>query len=327
MFSKFYDEESAKLALDAEITKSISTVAAAGDAACQHMHALDADALMVQVTGENRKVWRVGPSTKDGPVEAELVFRIQGILAKKNLVPGDLSRIDPAKVGNLSQQVTVVGAGSQLFQVSLANMKHFHALFKRHFPGSTVTNLAGAENGVLGLNASNRYFTFTQDEPSAIHVAFAHGVDPIGQLQAFVGPNLVHSTENQVAYYKTGIDLDTSKTVYDRAFPGTFRIGDIVEIQASIVAFQGRDKTVVRLRCHLSALTLLDATFSKAAENAQELQVKQSIPRAVSLKRKVGYGETEAKDMPNKKSHPIAPAASVTNASATSETGTGNAPM
>lgn len=50
------------------------------------------DKIYVQQTGTNRKIWRLGPVSDEGHVTTELVIRMQGILAKSELVPGNVSR-------------------------------------------------------------------------------------------------------------------------------------------------------------------------------------------------------------------------------------------
>ncbi|KAJ7432324.1 hypothetical protein B0H11DRAFT_1931643 [Mycena galericulata] len=305
MFSKFYDDEAAKLALDQEIKDSVSVLRNANDVAMQHLSELKMEDLMIQITGENRKIWRVGPVTPDGKVEDELVFRMQGILSKRNLVPGDIQRFPSSKVANLSQQASIVGAGSELFEAGFRNLKQFHGLFSRHFPSTTVAQWPiEGDGGYPTMNASNRYMTTTQDDPTAMHVPFGPGVDPLGRLQKYVGAEMVHTADNEISYYKKAVDPVTGKSVYDKAFPANFRIGDVVEMQVSVIGFQGKDKNIMKLHCHLRALTLLESKFSKAAEDAQESTIKHSVPVVVNLRRKVGHDEQDIEGTASKKAAP-----------------------
>ncbi|KAJ7511761.1 hypothetical protein B0H11DRAFT_2214639 [Mycena galericulata] len=253
-------------ALDAAISDSLANKGEGEDLSSQHLNGLLIEPLAVQMTGENRKIWRLGPATKEGEVEDELVFVIQGILSKFSLVPGDIRDQQPTKVATASQQVTLTGHGSSLFEEGINNTKQLHGLFARYFH-SEVAKLPGTNgNGGLSLSASNRYLTSLQDEPNAVHIKFGPGVDPFGQLQAFVGTKMVHTAENVVNYYRVATDPGTGKVVYDTAFPANFRVGDLVEIQASAIAFQGKNQAM-KMHCHLRVLTLLDSSFSKASRS------------------------------------------------------------
>ncbi|KAJ7462651.1 hypothetical protein B0H11DRAFT_1735092, partial [Mycena galericulata] len=205
------------------------------------------------------------------------------------------------------QQVTLTGCGSEKFEAGVLNTKELHGLYTRYFQ-SDVAKLPGTNaSGEPSLSASNRYLTSLQDEPYAVNIGFGAGVDPLGHLQSFVGSSLVHTSENVVSYYRTSIDAATGKTVYDTAFPANFRVGDLVEIQASAIAFQGKNQSM-KLHCHLRALTLLDSAFSKVIvpqklkqtltleQKAESTRMKEAQEKAVpvvTLKRKIGYAEVD----------------------------------
>ncbi|KAJ7462388.1 hypothetical protein B0H11DRAFT_1911178 [Mycena galericulata] len=296
MTSQHYDDAAAGRALDEAIKKSIQEYVDGEDAAVQHLNSLNVEPLTVQITGTNRKIWRVGPATKEGQVEDELVFRFQGILSRFSLVPVQIKDQQPNKVATASQQVTLIGCGSEQFEAGLLNTRELHALYTRYFQGD-VTKLPGTNGaGVLVLSASNRFLTSLQDEPYAVNIKFGSGVDPLGHLQTFVGSGLVHTIDNVVDYYRANTDDATGKTVYDTAFPANFRVGDLVEIQASAIAFQGKNQSM-KLHCHLRALTLIDSQFSKKAESARMKEVQAKAPPVVTLRRKVGYTD-ELSDQP-----------------------------
>ena len=52
------------------------------------------------------------------------------------------------------------------------------------------------------LNTSNRYFTPRKDAQTAKELAFAHDVDPHGNLARLLGSAHVHIEENTVSYYE-----------------------------------------------------------------------------------------------------------------------------
>ncbi|KAJ7171853.1 hypothetical protein C8R43DRAFT_842705, partial [Mycena crocata] len=210
----------------------------------------------------NRKIWRLGPLNGDGTVEDELVLHIQGLVTKLGLTPGSIAHLPAAKASQLSQSITITGGTSETFQAGLASLQTILDLFLRNFQNGVSTKWAAInDTDEPIISASNRFFTAIKDEPRAEHVAFGPGVDPIEQLRAFVGPALVHAEDNVVSYFKTASASLTEDVVYETAVPSTFRIGDVVEIQMSVIAFQG-GKDTFKLHCHLRALTLLDSTFS-----------------------------------------------------------------
>jgi hypothetical protein len=48
--------------------------------------------MTVQSTGTNKKIWRIGLADDEGKVSEELVFRVQGIIAKVGLQPGNVAK-------------------------------------------------------------------------------------------------------------------------------------------------------------------------------------------------------------------------------------------
>ncbi|KAJ7710827.1 hypothetical protein B0H17DRAFT_914525, partial [Mycena rosella] len=208
-------------------------------------------------------IWRVGPISKGGQVEDELVFRIQGILSKVNLVPVNIHQLPVNKAINASQQITLTGAGCKMFDIGINRLEELSALYSRYFSGEIMTKWTPSTDGTaVVLSASNRYFTHMEDEPDAVAIAFGDGVDPLGHLQKFIGTQLVHTEANVVKYYKRTKKTDSQDFELDIAFPGNFRVGDIVEIEASVIGFMAVNKHA-RMHCNLSAITLLDSSFSK----------------------------------------------------------------
>ncbi|KAF8166063.1 hypothetical protein K438DRAFT_1617181, partial [Mycena galopus ATCC 62051] len=117
--------------------------------------------------------------------------------------------------------------------------------------------------GEPSINASNRYFTSKKEDPEAEAIPFKDGVDPIGALRRVTNDDLVHTADNIVGYYKKVTD-SAGEVFYESASPASFRVGDIVSIEAAVVAFKnGQHK--LRMHTNLRALTLLDSTLSKAS--------------------------------------------------------------
>ncbi|KAK7031791.1 hypothetical protein R3P38DRAFT_3187513 [Favolaschia claudopus] len=95
--------------------------------------------------------------------------------------------------------------------------------------------------------------------------------------------------ENRMLPLNLVPDESTSEreTVIYEAFPGTFRRGDLVEIEGVVIALankHGKIKTTFQL----SAMTLIDSSFSKAAEIARAKAVAPVQPQVV-LKRKLWH--------------------------------------
>ncbi|KAJ7695921.1 hypothetical protein B0H17DRAFT_865701, partial [Mycena rosella] len=156
------------------------------------------------------------------------------------------------------QQVTITGLGGELFDKGLRNLQEINGMFDRYFLQDAMTKWTNAElDGHLVMNAGNRFFTSLDNEPGARHVSFGAGVDPLGVLQTVVGNRMVHAAENVVSYFK-----QTNKYIYDTAFPGNFRVGDMVEVEVSVIAFKSRNK-MIKMHCNLRVLTLIDGIYSK----------------------------------------------------------------
>ncbi|KAJ7698790.1 hypothetical protein B0H16DRAFT_1484345 [Mycena metata] len=288
-----YNTEGARDALDAVIDASKSALAENKDRAIQHLSSVDVDHLSVQVTGERNRIWRLGPSNEQGEVEEEFTFHMQGIVSRLMLIPGDVERLEIHKGINTSQGIVLVGHGSSKFTQSLERLKDLHGLFVRYFPSNNVARWNdNAEDAQPTLRASNRFFTSVEDDPSAEGIAFGKGVDPLNKLAKFLSDTLVHAEANVVKYYKQ-VKAD-GQTTFDVTFPSTFRVGDIVEIHASVIAFktQGR-QGAIKMHCNLHGVTLLDNSFSKATEEARRAaSIVISVPKN-KLRRKNPYAKDE----------------------------------
>ncbi|KAJ7723940.1 hypothetical protein DFH07DRAFT_971363 [Mycena maculata] len=217
---------------------------------------------------------------------------MQGVLSKVNLVPGDLSHLNQTKASNTSQQISLTGFTCGLFTEGVNQLKELHTLYDRYFQGNAMTKWTPQEDhGCITLNASSRFFTSLLDEPDAVPVPFGYGVDPNGHLQKFVGNHLIHTEDNIVSYFQRVKNESTGAYEMDVAFPSTFRTGDIVEIEASVIMFKTKQDQY-KMHCNLRLLTLLDGTYSKLAEKAKRDSIAAAtiIPK-VKLRRKSGYAD------------------------------------
>ncbi|KAJ7040999.1 hypothetical protein C8F04DRAFT_1253502 [Mycena alexandri] len=286
----YYDKEGARKALEEAIEASKVNLLTQNDVAIQHLSVLDVDRLAVQVTGERNVIWRLGPANEKGEVEEEFSFHMQGVIAQLSLIPGNIEGLDVNRGINTSQGITLVGLGSPKFNDSVDRLSDLYALFARYFPPNSMSRWnANVDEGDTVLKASNRFFTAVEDDPTAEHIRFAKGVDPLNKLERFVSDSLVHTEANVVKYHKHNKTKEGETTI-EVAFPSNFRVGDIVEIHASAIAFktQGRQSTI-KMHCNLSGVTLIDSSFSKKTEEAKRSAAIAVIVPKNKLRRKNPY--------------------------------------
>ncbi|KAK6993069.1 hypothetical protein R3P38DRAFT_3224048 [Favolaschia claudopus] len=257
------------------------------------------DNIIVQETGDqSRKIWRLGIMNSDGIVENELTVRLHGILAKVELTPGNLTKCDAGKAANLCQRIEVVGLNSERFEGAVRNISVLHGAFARFFGENRMLPLNyGERKGESRLSCSCLFLSRISAAGDE-EVPFEAGVDPLGQLAKFRKCGLVHTPENKVSYLKTikeaNNDGSNEEIVIYEAFPGSFRPGDIVEVQGSLIALANKHGKV-KTTFQLSALNLIDASFSKAAERSRA-KVVIPTPAPVVLKRKLWH-EAEDKEV------------------------------
>ncbi|KAK7033317.1 hypothetical protein R3P38DRAFT_3186856 [Favolaschia claudopus] len=236
-----------------------------------------------------RRIWKIGAISSSGTVEHEMTFRIHGVLSKINLVPGEISHLNAHKAAALTQRIEIVGLGSAAFDDMIMNTKIVTDAFRR-FLGSQYLpewNI-GEGYGDIRLNCSCLYLTkingHTRDE-----VPFGPGVDPFGKFAKYKSQGYAHTSANIVRYFKRGMGND--KDVLYECFPANFRAGDIVEVQGNIIAFPTKDNAI-KVVFQMNALTLEDASFSRAAELVKAR--KHAPPPAyLELKRKNWYEEDD----------------------------------
>ncbi|KAK7040606.1 hypothetical protein R3P38DRAFT_2769081 [Favolaschia claudopus] len=292
-FDKFFDKDAASTALENIIQAKTGHVKESNNPSVQYLRNFSADTAVVQeVNAHGRKCWRLGAIDDAGAVEHEISFRVHGILSKVDLVPGNISRCSMERVTNLCQRVELTGLDSASFSQSINQILVVQDAFRRFFAGQRVSawNFSD-EDGHARFNCTCLYLTKT-DGRAVEEVPFGPGVDPLGQLAKFRSSDLVHTAENDVKYLRLAKqDLLHPREMFYEAFPAAFRKGDIVEVQGTIVAFFSKNG-MVKTIFQMNVLTLLDATFSKAAELARSQAYKPTPPKQV-LKRKVWYEEED----------------------------------
>ncbi|KAJ7710368.1 hypothetical protein B0H17DRAFT_1123521 [Mycena rosella] len=289
-----YNREAAKDTLEKLLSTRLAEVQGKDDPSIQHLSGVQVNNLVVQETGDKRKLWRVGPANESGDMECETVFRVQGALSRVDLVArSSMGRSKATKAANFSQRVQIVGLGSALFDQAVANASLVQATFGRYFAGQTVTAWPVGTAEVF-INASTRYFTRAVDDRAATAVAFGRGVDPLNALGPFNAQGLIHTEDNIVKYYK--LVTDRGEPRYHSATPAEFRVGDLVEIRGTIVAFPSKANEI-KTYYHMSSLIRLDTKYSIAAEDAKAAEWSkmhmQFAPASTMLRRNAAHLEED----------------------------------
>ncbi|TFK72349.1 hypothetical protein BDN72DRAFT_763485 [Pluteus cervinus] len=207
--------------------------------------------------------WRVVDKTR-GENE-EIIFNLQGVIEHKVLPP----ILDARKVSNphlFSQSLRLVGLGTATFNDSVNAAMQMFNVFSRQFPDKRVIVWeppASSWTSNLGLSMSNRYFTRAKEAGHMPSVPFPADVDPKGVLNAILDDELIHTEENDVKYYTRHTDLG-NKPKYFPGNPQMFRIGDIVEVQFSLVYYKMRSDKYI-FKPMLYSIALLDGQFANVS--------------------------------------------------------------
>ncbi|KAJ7709296.1 hypothetical protein B0H16DRAFT_1481016 [Mycena metata] len=284
----FYDVEGAASELE-KIGQSRKERSMLFEDAQPHLADLNTDAYSVVESGMSRKNWRLCTFEDEDEVGTEVIFTLQGVLSKCNLVPRHAKDCKLNQVIKLSQFAEICGLGTSLFDDSMTSATVVHDRFAQYFCGTPVSKWQ-PEVSPIGtvFSASNRLFTFKTDAPTEQGREFEPGVDPVGILERFKTADIFHAPENVVKYFRTVSDQERGETKHLQSFPGAFRVGDLVEMQASFVAImttQGQIKVTTRLH----ALTLLDTSFTYEADKKRMTFQSRTAVIQKQVKRKIGY--------------------------------------
>ncbi|KAJ7171228.1 hypothetical protein C8R46DRAFT_1216806 [Mycena filopes] len=266
------------------------------DMAAQHLSSVNVEGVVIKQTGGVRKTWRMAAMAESPEDDTEVVFRMQGVLSLVELVAGNLSRLNNNKAANISQRVKIVGLGSASFELAVQNTKVIQEAFSRFFGGRPISGWnTGDGTGETFLIASNRFLTSNKDYPNCKSVPIGPGVDPLKSLERFKSAGLIHTADNIVNYFRLYKDPKSGEDIYYSSFPGAFRVGDIVEIQGSVTAFQTKQQKI-KTHFHMQSLTLLDHKYSREAELARARpSYEPDLP--ATLVRKSWFTEEEDNDV------------------------------
>ncbi|KIJ60983.1 hypothetical protein HYDPIDRAFT_97566, partial [Hydnomerulius pinastri MD-312] len=170
--------------------------------------------------------------------EEEIIFRVQGVLIRKDLPPiHETPRYVPIALNprkhtgatrHMCQSIEISGLGLKDFKDALDHLQVRHASMARNHPENTVEPwIPRNYRGTCALESSNKYFTTRQHDRGRPPVTFLPGVDPKGKLAQLAGNEYIHLQENLVSFAEIVNGRATDTTL------STFHIGDIVEAQIS----------------------------------------------------------------------------------------------
>ncbi|KAJ6470780.1 hypothetical protein C8R47DRAFT_1325133 [Mycena vitilis] len=261
---KYYPTQQAATKLEEIAVASKERIRLRAQDNIQHLAKPELNNVFVTDTGRQHKTWRLCTMQDDDDAVDEVIFRVQGVVSKNELVPKHIN---------------------SLFNV--------HQKFAQHIAGVPFGNLVtkDAPDGPF-LAANNRLFSSRSEVPTEQDNTFQDGVDAIGRLAKLKGAELIHAPENIVKYFR--LINGTEGSHYAKEIPGAFKVGDLVEMQLSFVAMMSHKKVKVTNR--LQALTLLDNTFSNSASDTRLSAIAVNPVVCIGIRRKVGYFQEDDED-------------------------------
>ncbi|PBK92372.1 hypothetical protein ARMGADRAFT_1081161 [Armillaria gallica] len=247
---------------------------------------------------DNNRTWCMVRTAEDNQLE-EIVFTIQGGLAKKDLPPVNDTPLRDNYMF-LQQHICLTGLGCEGFKDATDNILEARLVFKRQFPEGTFEKwIPDNTDGHIGIDISNHYLEMSKAYPQE-QASFEKGIDPKGILAtACTRRNPLHTEDNKVRFFSSSIDENRERR-FEGTEPQKFCIGDILKVQLSIIAValkNGQKKLKLKLR----SVAMIDEGFSKERErtihckNIKEKAEQKNRnkegeePTVRMLKCKVGY--------------------------------------
>ncbi|PBK76196.1 hypothetical protein ARMSODRAFT_1078394 [Armillaria solidipes] len=227
----------------------------------------------------------------------KLVFTATGVIIAQDLPPvARESRISKDEIRFLSQYVRISGMGSIAFEDTIIALKGIQQLGEREFQeGSLEEWTQFTVQGHDAIEFSNRYFTPCSQAINGDSVRFPMDVDPNGVPQKMAGTQWIHAEDNEVRYYRGVIDI--GKKRYMVAKPQTFRVGDIVEIQMSMVFVKDK-RGLVKMKTILRAIALVNCDLTMKADRDRKQHTGSTPTTSFSrMKRKIGFEDDEEEDL------------------------------
>ncbi|KIM79399.1 hypothetical protein PILCRDRAFT_74520 [Piloderma croceum F 1598] len=216
--------------------------------------------------------WKIVKSSEAETDTEELVLSFQGVIVSKTLPPFK-TKVAANKKHFLRQSVQLTGLSTPSFQTCIDNLQHIHTAFGRHVPEGELESFR--TDMFLDhpcVDIATRYYTSRREDPTGTAVPFSPDVDPNGTLQAMITDDHFHGVDNQVLYY-TLIGQEGRKQHRRPTNPGSFRTGDIVEVQTTISIIQVK-KDRFRMILNPHTLAMLDSGPSVVSAHMFKTQEK-----------------------------------------------------
>ncbi|KAJ7673343.1 hypothetical protein DFH06DRAFT_1319543 [Mycena polygramma] len=285
---RFYPTTEAAKDLEDLLRISSETMKARESLNVQHVMNAEMDDLIVRENGYTSKSWVLcAPDIEDGTAD-EVVFRLQGVLTRNDLVPKNIQNCTDQKFKSLTQYIQICGIQAPAFTAAMARLTTIHQKFAQHLSSASFTPLIEVE-GPTGLQfaASNRLFTSKLEAPTEQDNEFEYGLDPVGTLAKRKPEDLIHAPANMVKYFRLHTNKNSSDSRYIDAVPGMYKPGDIIELQISFVAIMTGAKKI-KVTNWLQAVTLISDRYSKEAYAIRASAMSKPLP-SVAIRRKIGY--------------------------------------
>ncbi|KAJ7705899.1 hypothetical protein B0H16DRAFT_1482032 [Mycena metata] len=279
---RFYDVQAAAHELETMSAARREVVKTANRADVFHLADLDLDGAHIVETGQGRKHWKLCSSFSEDDTRDEIVYRVQGVLMKNNLIPKNASTCTARQTPFLCQHVEICGLSSATFKTAMEKTQEVTDRFVEHLVGTKVADIPRPRSDIGGLlSASNRIFTSKDDAPNEQHNEFADGLDPMGVLARLKSPNLIHAPENIVQYFKRVVEDENSS----RGFPSR-RLGGnptLLRRRSSVARGQNNDQS-----------SSSDPPRRYVQQiNQEAIIARRAVPkeekRKPAIRRKVGY--------------------------------------
>ncbi|KAJ7603700.1 hypothetical protein DFH06DRAFT_1349992 [Mycena polygramma] len=248
---RFYPTTEAAKDLEDLLRTSSETMKARESLNVQHVMNAEMDDLIVRENGYTSKSWVLcAPDIEDGTAD-EVVFRLQGVLTRNDLVPKNIQNCTDRKFKSLTQYIQICGIQAPAFTAAMARLTTIHQKFAQHLSSASFTPLIEVEGP--GRSAED----------------------------------LIHAPANMVKYFRLHTNKNSSDSRYIDAVPGMYKPGDIIELQISFVAIMTGAKKI-KVTNRLQAVTLISDRYSKEAYAIRASAMSKPLP-SVAIRRKIGY--------------------------------------
>ncbi|KAF4587946.1 hypothetical protein EYR38_009907 [Pleurotus pulmonarius] len=297
----FYDKAKAVQTLDKLIAERTAA------AASPQMHNLDSETTEIFglsiCRADGDAASRLTQRNEETTETEEATIAIQGIICSIGLPPFDARSNRPDDIKRLTharQSVTLTGLGSTSFDRTVENGRRAYSMFSRYTPNAKLlprpeflgrhsAEPGGGGNQHTTIVASNRFFTPIKQAGGLEVVEIDTETDPRGLLAKVDRTRYAHTEDNVVHYYVLTDGDDNNR--YTPTTPVIFQIGDIVEIQTSMMCIPQKGNFTVKLV--LRSIILLDGSLTMEATNARTLITPTPAQPPKRLKRRNPYAGSQ----------------------------------